>query len=193
MKQEDAEQVVRTVHAAATQALQRLKEAPTATTAQAQRACVADALAEFDATVAKVFSAWVEMAAERFEHPRIAPFNPIAAFGAFTAVSKDRDSHYNQLMLGHIKESFAISLKQLADTGERNEPSGNIGARPSAGPSFYEEFRNRLYEHGREQAALIAETQHHATARSGPSRSGPYDDLREPWYRRLLRRNRGHR
>ncbi|WP_148017021.1 hypothetical protein [Streptomyces sp. OR43] len=94
-----------------------------------------------------------------------------------------------------------------AGASEGAGSSGLIGSRPP-GPAFHEYVPegerhrwNRFRDRGREYAEAVAEEQREIpsppelnSAHSVPGTiSGPYDDLREPWYRRLVRRNRGRR
>ncbi|WP_143659275.1 hypothetical protein [Streptomyces sp. M1013] len=216
-----AERVVRTVHEAATRALDRLEgsTAPADGASRAERdaqeAAFTLAVNEFIASVQTLLPVWADMIS-RPHYIGMNGYHPQVALGAFAKVTGDHSQPYTLRMLEMIKEQLGYSLAELdppppqqADAGD-GEPagsSGSIGARPSAGPSFFvPEHQLRqwypFYEDGQTYADTAAGEQGNVTARpesdaahanSDSEISGPYDDLREPWYRRLLGRNRGQR
>ncbi|MEU9517729.1 hypothetical protein [Streptomyces sp. NPDC048224] len=122
-------------------------------------------------------------------------------------------------LLGCLKRELAVALAELdpplpqpdagagAGVSQSADTSGSIGSRPP-GPAFREHVpegeRHRwhqLRDRGRDYAEAVAEEQREVPTPPGSNSahpvpgivSGPYDDLREPWYRRLVRRNRGER
>ncbi|MFJ3714341.1 hypothetical protein [Streptomyces sp. NPDC090057] len=217
MEAEEAERVVRTVHEAAARTLDRLEGemnaalAGNAMEADALRAALNGVTDEFIASVESVLAAWAEMVSLDHVHPHIDLPRSQLALGAFLELtgiatgSKQVNRSHVFALLYLIKGYLDVSVTQLdqpqpdADTAS----SGTIGARPSAGPGFYGDAQaRRFHERAQAYAEAVAGEQRNVTARpepnstdadSVPGISGPYDDLREPWYRRLLRGNRSQR
>ncbi|MEW1819145.1 hypothetical protein [Streptomyces diastaticus] len=178
----------------------------------ARQAALNGVMDEFNASVESVLAAWVEMVSLDYVHPHINLPRSKLALGAFleltgTATGSKRIKPRNDvyILLCLIKGYLDVSITQLdkphPDADIKSD--GAIGARPSAGPGFYGDPQaRRFHERAQAYAEAVAGEQHEVTARQGPNStdadsvsgiSGPYDDLREPWHRRLLRRNRGQR
>ncbi|QLJ04624.1 hypothetical protein HZZ00_28875 [Streptomyces sp. NEAU-sy36] len=194
MEAEEAERVLRTVHKAATRAGDRLESEIGSswrdawrTDAAPARAVLKDIPDEFDASVASVMAGCAELVSKDHPYP-----DPDATF-ALNAILRMRSPERNIVQKAELLELARPHLGFAID--DLDNPSGEkIGGRPP-GPGFYQGDQSvpRRAEAG-------AGEQRNATTPSGLNSvhdgsvsevAGPYSDLREPWYRRLLRRNRG--
>ncbi|MEV8108979.1 hypothetical protein [Streptomyces sp. NPDC088135] len=165
-------------------------------------------LDEFDASVEGVLASWAEMISVDYVHPHIDVRRSQLSLGVILAMrSRHRTTGTDPSFLLDLVKTF---LDSSIDRLDRPQPDaspqrddGPIGSRPSAGPGFYTDPNARgFYELAQAYVQTVAGEPHDVTARPGlnstvadsvPEVSAPYDDLREPWYRRLLRRNRGQR
>ncbi|MFI6967245.1 hypothetical protein [Streptomyces sp. NPDC050255] len=208
MEAEEAERVVRTVHEAAARALDRLPPVENTMEADARRAALNGVLDEFNASVESVLASWAEMVSVDFVHPHIDASRSQLSLGSILGMRSRRPINPMEAYLSlHSVKSYLDSSIDRLDQPQPDAPpqrSGDaIGSRPSAGPGFYREpHQQQLYERAQAYAQAAAGGQHDVTAQPElnstdadlvPEVSAPYDDLREPWYRRLLRRNRGQR
>ncbi|MEU9677820.1 hypothetical protein AB0D92_30465 [Streptomyces parvus] len=207
MEAEEAERVVRTVHEAAVRALDRLPPAGNTMGPDARQAALNGVLDEFNASVEGVLASWAEMISVDFIHPHIDVNRSQLSLGAILGMRSRRRINRMEafLSLDQVKAYLDDSIDRL-DRPQPDVPPERggdaIGARPP-GPGFYREPHQRaLYARAQAYAQAAAGGQHDVTAQPGlnsadadlvPEISAPYDDLREPWYRRLLGRNRGRR
>ncbi|MFJ3043471.1 hypothetical protein [Streptomyces tendae] len=223
MEAEEAGRAVRTVHEAAGHALEQLKDIDVSREeADAKLAMLGGVIDEFNASMQSVLPVWAEMTSGGFSSSYPGdPSHLWVALGAFLALNEDRsgtlaDKRFRIWdLMGCLKKELAVALAELdppfpqpdASARESAGSSGLIGSRPP-GPAFHEYVpegqRHRwrkLRDSGRDYAEAVAEEQREVPAPPGLNSahsvpgniSGPYDDLREPWYRRLVRRNRGQR
>ena len=206
MQAEEAERIVRTVHKAAARAVDRMEsesDARKAMGADAKRAALNDVLDEFDASLESVRAACAEMVSPDYVHPYIEL--PQLQF-ALSELLEMRSMpfgvpKFNLLYMGRAHLDIIVAQLDQPQRDDRGQP----GAAPSAGPGFYggsDSQARRLREGAQARARAVGGEQRDVTERPGlnsahadsvPEVSAPYDDLREPWYRRLLRRNRGRR
>ncbi|MEU3729741.1 hypothetical protein AB0E81_10085 [Streptomyces sp. NPDC033538] len=223
MEAEEAGRAVRTVHEAAAHALERLEGIDNLRAeADAKLALLDGVIDEFTASMRSILPVWAEMASGGFRcsYPGN-PEHLWVALGAFLALNEDRagtlvDKRFRIWnLMGCLERELAVALAELdpplpqpdAGVSEGAGSSGSIGSRPP-GPAFHEYVPegerhrwSRFRDRGRDYAEAVAEEQREIpsppelnSAHSVPGIiSGPYDDLREPWYRRLVRRNRGQR
>ncbi|MFD4195187.1 hypothetical protein [Amycolatopsis thermoflava] len=211
----EAERVVRTVHEALGRALDQLRREgtrtkPDAAEPEGARAALKVVVDELDASVAPVMTAWAEMVLRGADaHPRIAPYYPRVALAAFLEGRRVANASFTTHTSTGVEVLLAVSKEQLDVTvatldepppAPRALPEGRIGARPSAGPRFYEDpaeqRRQALLDGLYERALPLAQevvAQSAAAASPETGVPGPYDDVREPWFRRAFasRRRRG--
>ncbi|UQS25289.1 hypothetical protein L1857_22000 [Amycolatopsis thermalba] len=224
---EKAEGVVRTVHEALGRALDRLRDDPGFRTGltpgdprlEGTRVAMTAVVDELEVRVAPVMAAWADMVRRGAgAHPRIAPYHPRVAFAAFVEATRVAHASFATYTGRGVETLLTLSKQQLdiavagldeppplpkptpkATPTSADGPTGRIGARPSAGPRFYEDpdeqrrqaLLDGLYERALPLAEAIADTAPApGSARAGSDSGipGPYDDVREPWYRRALRR-----
>ncbi|WP_020416093.1 hypothetical protein [Amycolatopsis sp. ATCC 39116] len=222
----EAERVVRTVHEALGRALDQLRREGTRTRPDAAeeeraRATLKVVVDELDASVAPVMAEWAQMVLRGADaDPRIAPYYPRVAFAAYLEGCRVANASFATHTSRGVEVLLAVSKKQLDVTvatldepppepvatldepspAPRAQPEGRIGARPSAGPRFYEDpaeqrrqaLLDGLYERALPLAQeVVAQSAAAATPEAGVP--GPYDDVREPWFRRVFapRRRRG--
>jgi hypothetical protein len=193
MEAEEAERVVRTVHKAAARAVDRLvseMNAPAWKTmgVDAKRAALIDILDEYNASVESDLAACDEMLSFDYDHPYLNAGSLALGLGALREMRSTPKYGDKFHLLDQAKGILGRAIARI-DQPQRDD-GGPIGSRPP-GPGFYESEQAR--------AEAVAGEQRNVTARPGldsaradsvPEAAGPYDDLREPWYRRLLGRNR---
>ncbi|MFF8575532.1 hypothetical protein ACF07F_24635 [Streptomyces sp. NPDC015237] len=207
MEAEEAERVVRTVHEAAARALDRLPPAENTMGADARQAALTGVLDEFNASVESVLASWAEMISVEFVHPHIDVSRSQLSLGSILAMrSRRRINRMDAYLSLHSVKSYLDSSIDRLDRPQTDAPpqrsGGAIGSRPSAGPGFYgAPDQRQLYERAQAYVQAAASGQNDVSAQPErdstesdadlvPEVSAPYDDLREPWYRRLRRRNR---
>lgn len=207
--------MVRTVHEALGRALDQLRREGTRTRPDAAekeraRATLKVVVDELDASVAPVMAEWAQMVLRGADaDPRIAPYYPRVALAAYlegcrvaNASFATHTSRGVEVLLAVSKEQLDVTVATLDEPPPepRAQPEGRIGARPSAGPRFYEDpaeqrrqaLLDGLYERALPLAKeVVAQSAAAATSEAGVP--GPYDDVREPWFRRVFapRRRRG--
>ncbi|WP_133885587.1 hypothetical protein [Streptomyces sp. BK208] len=197
MEAEEAERVLRTVNEAAGRALHQVLvkthwapafwwETPNRAT-DAQRAALQDLLDEFDASVESVLTACAAMVSHEHAH---LDTEARSALATLLKIRSEPDNAGKLRLLAAVNRQLDPVIRRL-DPPQPELGSAPIGSRPP-GPGFYQRQQAR--------AEAAAEEQRRVTARPGgnpangdsvPGTVSPYDDLREPWYRRLLGRNRG--
>ncbi|MEV7244484.1 hypothetical protein AB0N92_25015 [Streptomyces sp. NPDC093248] len=203
MEAEEAERVVRTVHKAAARAVDRTESevaSGKARGADAKRAALTAIWNEFEASLESVRAACTEMVSPDYVHPYIELVRLQFALGELLEMRSAPHGMptYQLLYSGKVHLDIIV-----ADLDKRRDDARPIGARPSAGPGFYgdsDSRERRPHEGAQARAEAVGGEQSDVTTRPGlnsahadsvPEVSAPYDDLREPWYRRLLGRNRG--
>lgn len=158
--------------------------------AYAKRAAFNDILDEFAASMEGIWAACAEMTSPDYVHPYIDI--PRLQF-ALSSLLETRSTPFGVPLFELVYTGRAHLAVIVAELDRRELDSAPIGSRPP-GPGFYQRQQAR--------AEAAAEEQRRVTARPGgnpangdsvPGTVSPYDDLREPWYRRLLGRNRGRR
>jgi peptidoglycan/xylan/chitin deacetylase (PgdA/CDA1 family) len=192
MEAEEAERIVRAMHKAANRATKRLvreMSAPAwqAMDAAAKRAALSDILDEYNASVERFQTACDEILSHAYAHPHLSTGTVKLGLDSLRKVRSRPVDGETFRLLDEGRMALGRALARLDHP--QPDDSAPIGSRPP-GPGFYrsEQARAEAQRNVARRPGMNS-----AQANSVPDVAGPYDDLREPWYRRLLRRNRGQR